>query len=195
MPEISNVGFLNKPALWHKEIFYQLERRVMKTTSTTLAVALRKGTDPASPLGLIPDADYVTQRAASIFKFNLPANFFEQTTSKLKNPRLRGLEACAWTEANPKLLDYVRLRVDLPDQSIKTPTDTIWANNPIVTLPVVTFPQGSEFSFQARREVHNANPIGSWTIQVDKRTITDKETNKDDILRNIFLVMRISSDV
>jgi hypothetical protein len=194
LPEVSDVGYLSKLALWSKDVFYELERRVMNTTFTTFAVALRKGTDASSLLGLMSDAEFNTGRAAGVFKFQIDASYFEASTAKLHRPRLRGLEAYIW--ADPRPLDYMRIKVELPDQTVKIGSNIVWAaRGRSVFLPLSTYPQGPEFQFQTRREVHNANPIGEWEIQIDKRTLTDRETAKDDVLRNIFLVMRIASEI
>jgi len=194
LPELVDIGYLSQLALWEKDIYYTMELRVMQTIQTTLAVGLRKNADPNALPGFIADADFVAGRQAGTLKFNLPTSFFYSTTAKLKNPRLKGLEAYLWAEANPKVLDYIRVSVTLPDQSIRDGGNKIWSNLPTVILPLATFPQGPEFNILSRREVRNANPLGDWIIQIDKRTLTDKE-NAESVLHNLFLVMRISSDM
>src|SRR6185437_1700107 len=88
LPELSDVGYLSALSLWEKDVFYLLEQRMMRSKQTTIAIGLRKYTADANSLpGLIPDADFQTQRAAGIFKFTLPASFFDNTTTQLKSPR------------------------------------------------------------------------------------------------------------
>lgn len=196
LPPISDTGYLSKLALWGTDVFYELERRLMKTSTTTLAVSLRQSASADAFPGLLSDASYQAQRNAGTFKFSIPATFFDSSTAKLLKPRLRGLDVYAWNEVATKTLDYGRARITLPDQPMKSANgDTVWTHRATVIDAVVTYPTGGDFNVTPRREVHNANPIGEWEIQIDKRTLTDKETNKDDFYKNVVLVMRLSHEV
>ncbi len=99
MPAPTDVGYLNKLADWANIVFVALERAVMSKTSTVVAVALRKGSDPAAPPGLLPEADYIAGRNNGAFNVKISTEFFSTITLNLKNPRLRGLEVYAWTDA------------------------------------------------------------------------------------------------
>lgn len=195
VPEVTDIGFLSALAVWYRALAADIEKQLVRRTTTTIAVGLRKhATDTLAVPGLIADGDFLAQRATYEFKFSIPSSFFDAATLKLKRARLRGIEAFAWIDGSVKPTDYLRIKVVLPDQSVKVDGETIWAHAPKVSLPIVSYPVGDNITVEHRREVHNADPVGDWRIEIDKRTLTDKDSNKDEVIKNLFLVMRVASD-
>ncbi len=195
LPEPTKVGYLNRLDSWSKKTSVLLDRALLGKTSILVAIGLRKGGDAASVPGLLSEADFNAGRSSGSFNFKITPELFAAQALSLTRPRIRALEVYTYADGLPKAPDYVRVKVTMPDQSIGSGIPKLWSMRPTIYFPLATAPQGAEFAFQSRREVYNASPIGDWSLTLEKRTIMDRDATKDEVVRNLFLVMRLTTDM
>lgn len=204
LPPISDVGYLNKLLEWSREAESKIDKRLAGRGLINVAFALRKGGDAKDISGLLTDDEFKAQRKAGTFNFDVNPDYFSSTNLKLKNPRLRGVDCLLWsdpvrgagTDSKPRPTDFLRLDLKLPVLKIVdgSTQSQVWTSYGRLSLPLTTYVDGQHFHYPNRREVHNLEPMGRWSISFDSRTMLSQAVDDDAVMKNLLLMATISYD-
>lgn len=209
VPEITNVGFLDKLVIWAREATYELEKKFFKIRETTVSFSLHDSTVAAAALAapvnntprIFTFDEFKTELKSPnpSFTFNIPNNYFERLDLKLKNPRLKGLDVNIIGVDGKKTQKYWRIVVQAPIKKINIATGVNpYSYQSKLYIPTATYVDDlSDIqSVPNRIEVNNVSPIGEWTIKIEPTSISGDILNTDNkSLYNLIIRMRIAHEI
>lgn len=205
VPEITDIGYLDKLTLWARKATYELEKKFFLIREITVTFAINDGTvgtaaiaQPIFDAPRIMTLDAFRQaRAGGNFTFNLSDNFFKRLNLNLKNPRLRGLDVHVVSTENKLPFEFWRVFVKPPVKRIAIGTGVqSYSYESAVFIPMATYiAHTSELNIVSnQREVNNVSPIGEWTIRIEPRSVLGIVETNNDYVDNLLIRMRLAYD-
>jgi hypothetical protein len=206
VPDIADIGYLDKLILWARGITYDLEKKLFNVRETTVAIALNDSSTgavaTAPPVYDLPrimtlDAFRLTRTNGGAFIFSIPDDFFKRPNLKLKNPRLKGIDVSVIAAETKLPLQFWRILVKPPVKKINIATGVLpYSHEPTVFVPMATYlAHTADLSIVPnQREVNNVNPVGEWTIRIEPKSILGSADTNNDYVDNLLIRMRIAYD-
>lgn len=191
LPKVVDEGYILKLAEWVTDSIRQVEAAQTDRRTSTIVIPLRR---QANGVGVFEDATYTAAYANATWTFELTKDHFKVAGMELANVRMRALDVQVHVDMSTgikaELFDFA---LTIPSNVMRDKGTTIYAPKNVVLRPSSTYSAGKP-SVEPSRDIHNLDPIGTWTVKTTPNAYYGGAINADAVSRNILLVMTVTYD-